>query len=245
MDLTSEGAVMDEGLRDQLVAPVDHGMVSSSEQAATRTCPEAGPIPGIDVSGWQGNIDWARVKAAGIQFAFIRLSDGAKFRDSKFERNWAGAKAAGVIRGVYQFFRPEQSATAQADMMIAAIGAHEPGDLPPVIDVEEAGGLPPATVAGAVRTWVDRVQAALGVAPIIYTGPAFWRSQVGAAASFAPNALWIAQWSSREPNLPAPWSRWTFWQYTNKGSIDGISGDVDRNWFNGSLAELQELCGAA
>jgi len=88
MDLTaSEGAVMNDGLRDQLVASVGYSATPGVESAAARTCGDAGPVPGIDVSAWQGNIDWARVKAAGIQFAFIRLSDGAKFRDSKFERN--------------------------------------------------------------------------------------------------------------------------------------------------------------
>jgi len=174
-----------------------------------------------------------------VHYAFIRLSDGATYKDAKFATNWSAAKAAGVIRGAYQFFRPAQSVTTQADMMIAAIGTYTPGDLPPVIDVEDDGGLAPSTVATRVRQWVDRVHAALGVTPIVYTGKYFWRDEVGSPASFAGTPLWIAQYTSLCPDLPAPWTRWTFWQYTDKGAVAGISGPVDTNRFNGTLAQLQ------
>jgi hypothetical protein len=134
--------------------------------------------------------------------------------------------------------------TTQADMMIAAIGTYTPGDLPPVIDVEDDGGLAPATVAARVRQWVDRVQNALGVTPIVYTGKYFWRDEVGGPSSFAPNPLWIAQYTSLCPDLPGPWTRWTFWQYTDSGSVAGVPGPVDTNRFNGSLAQLQAFANA-
>jgi lysozyme len=204
-----------------------------------RVCADAATTKGIDVSKWQGTIDWTKVANAGYAYAFIRVSDGINTPDAKFAANWAATRSVGIIRGAYQFFRPSQSVTAQADLMIQKIGAYQPGDLPPVIDVEDDGGLSPPTVASKVRQWVDRVQAALGVTPIVYTGKYFWRDEVGGPASFAPNALWIAQYTSLCPDIPAPWSRWTFWQYTDSGSVPGIAGPVDTNRFNGSLAQLQ------
>jgi len=216
----------------------DGDMVDGEVRA--RVCADGATTKGIDVSKWQGTIDWSKVRNAGVAFAFIRVSDGANSHDSKFAANWAGARNAGVIRGAYQFFRPAQSVTAQADLLLDAIGgSYTPGDLPPVIDVEDDAGLSTTTVASRVRQWVDRVHAALGVTPIVYTGKYFWRDEVGSPASFAPNPLWIAQYTSLCPDLPAPWSRWTFWQYTDSGTISGISGHVDTNRFNGSLAQLQ------
>jgi len=146
-----------------------------------------------------------------------------------------------VIRGIYQFFRPTQDVAAQADMVIAAVGTPVPGDLPPVIDVEVTGGLSASTIASRIRTWVDRVRAATGVDPIIYTGKYFWRDEVGGPTSFANNPLWIAQYTSHCPDLPSPWGSWAFWQYSESGYVAGISGAVDLDRFNGSLADLQAL----
>jgi len=211
-----------------------------------RTCAAGATTPGIDVSYYQGTIDWSRVAAGGYKFAFIRVSDGTTFHDPKFASYWTGSKNAGLIRGAYQFFRPAQSASAQADLMIAAVGTLGPGDLPPVIDVEVTQGLGAATIAARIRTWVDRVHAATGVDPIIYTGKYFWRDDVGGPTSFANNPLWIAQYTSQCPDLPAPWGSWAFWQYSESGRIAGISGGgVDLDKFNGSLADLQALANAS
>ena len=210
-----------------------------------RVCAQGATTMGVDVSYYQGTIDWAKAKAAGVKYAFVRVSDGNTFKDPKFVQNWTNTKAAGVIRGAYQFFRPSQNVTAQADLMIAAIGTYQPGDLPPVIDVEADGGLAPATVAARVRQWVDRVKAATGVNPIVYTGMYFWRDEVGGPTSFANNPLWIAAYSSQCPNLPSPWMRWTFWQHTDSGHVNGITGNVDMNKFNGDLAALQAFAGGS
>jgi len=237
-----EDSVAGDGLAQELY-PSDGDAGDAGGQPRARVCAAGDMTKGIDISKWQGTINWPQVKADGVRYAFIRLSDGANTKDAKFTANWSGAKAAGIIRGAYQFFRPTQSVTTQADMMIAAIGTYEPGDLPPVIDVEDHGGLSPTTLASRVRVWVDRVQAALGVTPVVYTGKYFWRDEVGSPASFAPNALWIAQYTSLCPDIPRPWAKWTFWQHTDKGAVAGISGPVDMNRFNGSLAELQAFAG--
>ena len=221
------------------------GVSTDRNYIEARVCASGETTLGIDVSYYQGVIDWNAVRNAGIKFAFVRVSDGNAFSDPKFTANWNGARQAGIIRGAYQFFRPNQNVTAQADKMIAAIGTYEPGDLPPVVDVEATGGLSATAIQSRLRTWVDRVKNALGVTPIIYTGKYFWRDEVGAPASFAPNPLWIAQYTSLCPDIPGPWQRWTFWQYTDSGHVAGISGNVDMNRFNGSLSDLQVFVGAS
>ncbi|MCK6544636.1 hypothetical protein L6R52_02105, partial [Myxococcota bacterium] len=149
------------------------------ESALSRTCSSGATLRGIDVSYWQSTIDWDQVAGAGIEFAFIRVSDGLVHVDSQFERNWREARRVGIRRGVYQFFRPNVDVIAQANLLLDRMGPLEPGDLPPVIDVEATGGLSPSVVAQRVRTWIDHVEARLGVTPIIYTRPYFWRDQVG------------------------------------------------------------------
>jgi len=200
------------------------------------TCVD-GPITrGIDVSYHQERIDWRRVREAGIRFAFIRLSDGLTFEDPRFGANWSGAKQAGILRGAYQFFRPEESAVAQADLMIAAL-ARDPGELAPVIDVEVTGGRPPAKLAAAIRTWVERVRARTGREPIVYTSPAFWRDHVG-GADLTSQPLWLAHYTSECPRIPSPWTRWTFWQHSERGRVPGIRRPVDLDVFAGTVDEL-------
>jgi lysozyme len=192
--------------------------------------------PGIDVSYYQETIDWQRVHRAGIRFAFIRLSDGATQRDPRFAVNWAEARRAGLVRGAYLFFRPDQSVAAQADLMIAAMRDRQHDDLPPVIDLEVDGGLAVPIVAARARAWVDRVRAGLGVEPIVYTGGDLWRN--GGAELLASQPLWVAHYTQGCPTLPPPWTRWTFWQHTDRGAVPGIDGAVDLDQFAGTLGEL-------
>ena len=218
-------------------APVE---VTEIESAAT-VCGSGPTVKGVDVSYYQGNIDWAAAKADGVEFAFVRISDGLGTIDTKFEQNWAGTKASGILRGAYQFFRPSQDAIEQADLFLSKLGPMEATDLPPVIDVEAAGGLGPAAVAAQVKLWIDHVKAATGVTPIIYTGFYFWRDSVG-AAEFPGSPLWHAQYTSAEcPTIPPPWSDWAIWQFTASGSVAGIAGDVDTNRFNGTREQLLAL----
>ncbi|MBA3458043.1 MAG: hypothetical protein H0T42_33480 [Deltaproteobacteria bacterium] len=236
-----EDAVAGDGLgEDDFTGTDDNGDGIGTLRA--RVCANGATTKGIDVSYHQGVINWNAVKAGGIEFAFIRVSDGANFRDPKFATNWAAAKSAGVIRGVYQFFRPTQNIQTQATILINAVGGtYQPGDLAPVIDVEADGGLAPATVASRVKQLFDLVKAGTGIAPIIYTGKYFWRDEVGGSRTFSDSPLWIAQYTNQCPDLPSPWTRWTFWQHTDRGRISGINANVDLNKFNGTLAQLQAL----
>ncbi len=215
------------------------------QQAAT-VCGAGPTVHGIDVSYYQGNIDWNAVAAAGHKFAIVRHSDGY-FHDPKFQQNWEGVRAAGMIRGVYQWFEPNQDPVRQADELVAAVGVLGPGDLPVMADVEEPGpNVPsPAVYAARLRVWVDRVRAGTGRDPMIYTGHYYW-PQYLATTEFSDLPLVHAQYTSRPcPNIPDAWANWTIWQYSSTGSVPGIVGNVDMNRFNGTEAQLQELAGAS
>lgn len=209
--------------------------------AQATVCPTT-KLQGIDVSYYQGVIDWAKVKAAGKAFAIVRVSDGLGFSDPKFVSNWRGAKAAGLVVGAYQFFRPTQDATAQADLMVRKLQevGYGAGDIPPVIDVEVQDGVSDAAVAARVNTWMQRVQAKLGRLPSLYTSPGFWSGLGNPKPSPLPY-LWVAHWGVSCPSLPPAWGRLRFWQYSATGRVNGISGDVDLDIYNGSLAELKGL----
>jgi lysozyme len=213
-------------------------LVCGGATAPAIDCDTGPTTPGIDVSYHQERIDWSAVRRAGVRFAFVRVSDGATFPDPRFVENFRGAAAVGVLRGAYQFFRPEESAVAQADLMIAAL-RRDRGELPPVIDVEDAGGRTPAQVARAVGVWIARVRARVGVEPIVYTGPDFWRTRVGRGADVAAQPLWIAHYTAGCPTVPAPWRAWTFWQFTDAGRVPGIDGLVDLDVFAGTVEELE------
>ena len=201
-------------------------------------------VKGIDVSYYQGSINWASVANDGVKYAFIRVSDGTGFEDPDFDTYWAGSRANGIYHGAYQFFRPAQDPIAQADLLLSKIGnTIAADDLPPVLDVEAADGKTPAQVAAAVDAWVQHVTAALGRRPIIYTGKYFWQDSVGDADQTA-SPLWHAQYTTAAcPNIADAWPSWAFWQYTSSGSVAGISGNVDTDRYNGDLASLQAFLG--
>lgn len=205
-----------------------------------RVCAAGATVRGIDVSVHNGHVDWGKVKGSGIVFAFARVSDGLNHPDTEFAANWAGIKAQGLVRGVYQYFRPGQDPLAQADLLLSKIGTLGAGDLPPVIDVETANGQPLGAVAPAVRAWVDRVKAKTGRDPIVYSASGFWNTLPN-RSQFAPDTLWVANYGASCPSMPDSWSKWSFWQYSESGSVPGVSGGIDLDQFNGTLAQLQAL----
>jgi hypothetical protein len=180
-----------------------------------------------------------------VQFAIVRIGDGT-YHDRDFSANWDGARAAGLIRGAYLYFEPGDDPVVQADIVVAAVGRLGPGDLPVTLDVEAPSpSVSPAEYTARIHTWVDRVTAGTGRAPIIYTGRYYWDPYV-ASSDFAGLPLWHAQYTSAAcPNINDRWGDWAFWQYTSSGSVPGIAGNVDRNRFNGTYAELQALASAA
>jgi lysozyme len=195
-------------------------------------------VNGIDVSHFNGTVDWSRVAAGGIAFAYAKATEGMHTRDARFEANYDGIKASNLLRGAYHFFHAELDAAAQANNFLSVVSALAPGDLPPMLDVEAApDGLSAASIAAGVRIWLDAVQQALGRTPVLYTSASF-------SKEFSVFPLWVAHYTTRpSPNLPAGFSDFTFWQFDEHQTVDGISGSVDMDRFNGSLEDLKQLSG--
>ncbi len=216
--------------------------IGTTEEAVV-VCAKGATVEGIDVSVWQGSsIDWNKVHASGRVFGIARISYGTGTLDDTFAGNWSRMKAAGMIRGAYQWFRPAQDAKAQADIVVAHVGKLGPGDLPVTADVEETQGLGGGAITAALHTWMDRVEAGTGKRPIIYSGKYFWNDSVG-SKDFAGYPYWIPAYGPTCPDLATAWSNWKFFQYTDKASVPGVSGGVDGDKFNGSLAELEAFAG--
>lgn len=196
---------------------------------------------GIDVSYYQGDIAWPRVRRAGVRFAWIRAYDGLDVFDPQFVANWTGARDAKILRGAYQFFRPELSPIDQADALIRLLRTHGLGELPPVLDIETTGGLALDAVAARAKAWIDRVRAELKLEPIVYTNYGMWRWRP--ATELGTQPLWLAHYTTQCPSIPAPWARWSFWQYTDAGRVPGIATPVDLDVFDGTIDDLRRRFG--
>ena len=212
----------------------------------TSTASAAEEVPGIDVSKWQGDVDWSGVASTPVRFVIMRATIGntatdARFVDPKYEEYLAGATANGLVVGAYHRANvgpAENDATNEANFFVnkAQIAA---GDVLPVLDIEQTHGLSVAAMQDWVRGWVRRVRALTGVKPMIYTSPNFWATSMGGTSWFADHGypLWIAHWGVSAPSVPAGnWGGhgWTFWQWTSTGHVAGIDGNVDRDRFNGT-----------
>lgn len=198
-------------------------------------------VHGIDVSHYQGKIDWREVAASGSAFAFIKATDGLCTNDAMFASNWKAAREAGLRRGAYHFFRPLTNSLQQADRFITAVGS-DWGELPPVLDFEVLGDASPDQALGAAKRWMDAVGTACGRKPVLYTGPAFWTSTLHDPQLFAEHPLWIAHYTDApRPRIPSAWKAWTFWQHSEKGRVPGVNSPVDLNRFNGTVTELDGL----
>lgn len=193
-------------------------------------------VHGIDVSAYQGRIDWAEVARHAVRFAFIKASEGGSLQDPRFARNWRAARAAGICRGAYHYFRPERSGAEQARLFIRTVPLG-PGDLPPVLDVEAAQFHDVAVMRRDVATWLRLVESHYGVRPILYTNHGFYRRHL--AGHFDDYPLWLAHYEVDRPALPA--SKWIIWQHSDEAYVPGIRGTVDFNVFQGSYAALLAL----
>lgn len=170
------------------------------------------------------------------------MSDGLGHLDPTFAANWSGMAAHGLVRGVYQFFRPSENAVAQADLLIAHIGRIGPGDMPPMCDVEVTDGVSNGFLHSQIATWCARVHTRLGVKPLVYTSPGFWN---GHGLGSVDANLVVAHWFVAAPAVPGGFSDWTFWQYNDNSRVPGIAGAVDGDEFHGTLADLKAYVGGS
>lgn len=197
-------------------------------------------IHGIDVSNWQGAVDWGAVRRSGRLFAFAKATEGVTFVDQTFATNRRGMAAAGLtLRGFYHFARPDRNtAAAEAEHFLRTVGPLGPGEVA-VLDLEVAPG---PGVGDWAAEWLGRVAQATGRTPVLYSYQSYLYSIPTARLSQYP--LWIADWGrndgtiSESPPATDRWARWTWWQYTSNATVPGVSGRVDDSVFAGSVAEL-------
>ena len=193
-------------------------------------------VHGIDVSSYQGRINWPEVARHGVRFAFIKASEGVTFRDRRFARNWQAARAAGISCGAYHYFQPNRDGKLQADLFVGTVPL-APGDLPPVLDVEAAHFHDVAVMRREVARWLRLVEAHYGVRPILYSNHNFYRHYL--AGHFDDYPLWLAHYEVEQPTLPR--SKWIIWQHSDEAYVPGIRGTVDFNVFKGSYQSLLAL----
>jgi lysozyme len=218
--------------------------------AALALCAPAGAAThakGLDVSHWQGPIDWLQVAGAGSTFAFAKATEGTTITDVTYAINRAGAQGVGMEVGAYHFARPGGStdeartanAIAQADHFVD-VAQTTGSDLPPVLDLETKGGLTQAALLTWTRAWLDEVAARTGVRALVYTSPNFWKTAVADSPVIAGagSKLWVAHWTTNAaPLVPGSnWggAGWTFWQWTDCTKVPGIAHCVDGDRVNGA-----------
>ena len=198
------------------------------------------PIQGIDISRYQGLVDWASVRGAGTQFAFIKATEGGDHLDERFRENWDGAAKAGVPRGAYHFVFWCRPAHEQMEWFKRNVPA-DPSALPPVLDVEWNGHsakcpkrLPKAEALAMIRTMLAEMEAYSGKRPIIYTDITFHKDVLEGELPDYPH--WVRS-TAAEPEQRFANRQWMLWQFTSTGRVPGVRGDVDRNAFYGTSAE--------
>lgn len=199
-------------------------------------------IHGIDVSYYQGKIDWHKVKAMDddgvkISFAFIKATEGVMLVDRYFQRNWREAPKAGIVCGAYHFFRPKKSGRWQAKFFLQTVDV-EKGDLPPVVDVEELNGVSPAKMREELKEYIEHIEKKTGIKPIIYTGLSFYKDYLD--GHFNGHPLWIAHYYKPKLNLTEK-TKWHFWQHSDKAKVNGVGYIVDFNVFNGDSTAFKSL----
>jgi lysozyme len=212
------------GFRD--AKPINFGRGASPRHLA---------VHGVDVSRWQGNVNWEKLRAQGANFAYIKATDGGDHLDPMFRTNWRNADAAGLKRGAYHFFYWCRTAGEQADWFIRNVPRAE-GALPPVIDVEWNGESSckrrPSRemVLEKMQVFMDKLERYYGQRPIIYTSPDFYRDNLRGA--FPDYPFWLRAVAAH-PSKVYPGRKWLFWQYSGSGLSHGVRGRIDLNVYQG------------
>ncbi|ASR46798.1 1,4-beta-N-acetylmuramidase [Paenibacillus kribbensis] len=214
--------------------------------AAEPSIASDGHAQGIDVSHYNGNIDWQQVAAAGKTFAFIKATEGTKYQDSQFLANVQGARDANILVGAYHFLNATTADGARQEAANFARAIDSAGgrlDLPPVLDYENnPKNLTPAQISEVAHAFLDEMEKLTGRQPIVYTGNVF-------ASKFDPTfsmyKLWVARYSTtQKPTAVPAWNSWWAWQYSSTGSVPGINGAVDLDEYNGTIDELRSSLAA-
>lgn len=199
-------------------------------------CAAGETIAGYDVSHYQSNMSLhAQMKSRADKFCIIKADEGEHISDKLFHAHWNEAKAQGMIVGAYNFFHPSQNPIDQAKHFFSIVGKLGPGSFGPVIDWETTDGQPAVKDREAGLAYLEEVASLTGRDPIIYGGPYFLQD-LKLDSRFLKYALWTAHYTAKCPLVPAPWTHWTFWQFTETGGLD-------LNVFNGGMPQLIKMAG--
>jgi lysozyme len=216
--------------------------VGTLQQA--NTCATSTTLEGVDVSVYDGTVDWTEVKASGRAFAIAKASEGSTVEDSQFSTNWPAMKSAGIIRSAYHFFHCDTDPTTQASFFLGVMGALEPGDLPPSLDFEDTTTCTATTGVAMAIQWLDAVASATGTLPILYTSVNVLSNFTNTQSLSGHAQLWVASRGVTCPDLPTPFTAWSFWQYSLTGTAPGLpnsNGMADLDRFNGDTSALLGL----
>lgn len=198
-------------------------------------------IHGIDVSWYQRTINWeevGQVESGGIKigFTFIKATEGITKVDNQFSRNWQEANRQNIPRGAYHFFIPGRDPQKQAENFMNVVRLSS-GDLPPVLDIERSGRLKSDRIESDAKKWLDVVEKKYGVPPIIYTNISFYEKYF--SRGFERYPVWVAHYL--QPDKPRTERKWSFWQHSESGRVNGITGKVDFNVFYGDSSDFKAL----
>lgn len=206
----------------------------------------AAQTPGLDVSGWQGNVNWSAVAANGARFAYVKATESTSYVNPYFGQQYDGSYSVGLIRGAYHYAIPNASSgAAQADYFVAHGGGWSPDGrtLPGLLDMEwnpygaACYGLSAAGMVNWILSFSDRYQALTGRWPVIYTATSWWSQCTGNAGDFSStNPLMLANYNGSPGPMPYNWGFQTIWQWADHGTFPG-----DQNLFNGDFSRVQAL----
>ncbi|WP_370947726.1 lysozyme [Amycolatopsis sp. cg5] len=248
--LTAAAVALTSATTANAAPPGDHAMGSQIAKHEGRQATGDGvrmageTVPGMDVSSYQGNVDWQAAYNAGARFAIVKATESTGYTNPYFTQQYNGSYNVGMIRGAYHFALPNESSGAtQANYFLANGGgwSADGKTLPGALDMEynpygaTCYGLSQASMAAWVRDFSNTYYARTSKRPVIYTSTTWWRQCVGTQGAFADtNALWIANYASTPGTLPYNWTYYTFWQHADGGRFPG-----DQNLFNGPYSQLQ------
>ncbi len=196
---------------------------------------QTGPVLGIDVSHFQGKIDWQKIKDANIKYAYDKATQGMTYVDPEYKNNRVDAHSFNFTHGAYHFYVAGDDPQKQALHFVSVIDYTE-DDLPPVLDLEQGGmkaNIKTENYQKDVLKWLQVVEEKLGVKPVIYTSPAFGNQYLN-HPSFSEYDLWVAEYGVDTPKVPNAWKEkeWLFWQRSERGKVEGAVGEVDHDIYN-------------
>ncbi len=196
---------------------------------------QTGPVLGIDVSHFQGKIDWQKIKDANIKYAYDKATQGMTYVDPEYKKNRMDAHSFDFTHGAYHFYVAGDDPQKQA-LHFVSVADYTPDDLPPVLDLEQGGmkaSVKTENYQKDVLKWLQVVEEKLGVKPVIYTSPAFGNQYLD-HPSFGEYDLWVAEYGVDTPKVPNAWKEkeWLFWQRSERGTVEGAVGQVDHDIYN-------------